>query len=124
VLAMRRMWVMARIGDDRSFRIESADGRPPGFMKRLLERSRGAFGLPRIAAADFLGINDLLGNWKHWTERRHAVQAARRRSDEEILRLFVKPLTCVEGEQGYMELQDELLSHFGIDELFGGRDSF
>jgi GT2 family glycosyltransferase len=123
-LAMRRMWVMARIGDDRSFRIESADGRPPGFAQRLLTLSKGGLRVPRIAAADFLGINDVLGNWKHWTERRQAVQAARRRSDAEIFRLFVKPLTCVEGEQGYMELQGELLSHFGIDELFGdGRDS-
>jgi GT2 family glycosyltransferase len=119
-LAMRRMWVMARIGDDSSFRIESAGGRPPGFVQRLLTRSKGGFRIPRIAAADFLGINDLLGNWKHWTERRRAVQAARRRSDEEIFRLFVKPLTCVEGERGYMELQGELLSHFGIDELFEG----
>ena len=75
-------------------------------------------GVSRIGVADLIGLNDLLGNWDHWVERRQEVQSRRRRTDEEIFRLFLKPLWCVESDPAYRELQTGLVGLLGLDALF------
>jgi hypothetical protein len=47
------------------------------------------------------------------------VQARRRRPDAEIFALFLKPHWCIEGEKGYMELQQGLSGLYGLEQLFG-----
>jgi hypothetical protein len=126
-LAVRRMYLVSGLEDDTPFRIEQLDRsvRPAtGPLRRILERIRGrvpgSVGVKRICAADLVGINDLLGNWDHWRSKRARVQAVRRRPDEEIFPLFLRPEWCIEGEHGYQELQRGLSSLLGIDELFRG----
>ena len=121
-LAARRAWVMAREPDASSFRIEHARLGKAGWLARALARwrlsRRGGWRLPRLAAADFIALNDFLGQWPHWQAKRAAVQARRRRPDAEIFELFLKPLWCVEGERGYVELQAGLAARYGLDRLF------
>ncbi len=112
--------------DERPFRIEQAFLRRTGLAGRLRERARrkvaATIPVRREAIADYLGLNDLLGNWEHWMQRRAEVQSRRRRSDEEIFQLFKKPLWCIEPEQSYSDLHRGMTSFFGIDALFEGRD--
>jgi GT2 family glycosyltransferase len=123
-LAVRRMFACAGIEDDSAFRIERAQTDTTGPVRKMWERARGGaettYPLTRIATADLIGLNDLLGDWDHWMERRREVQATRERSDEEIFRLFLKPNWCVENEAGYQELHHGLMKDLGIAELFDG----
>jgi GT2 family glycosyltransferase len=112
-LAARRSFVMARCREGPGFALGARSLQ--GFLHRVLLR-RGF--LPRLAKADLLGLNDVLGRFEHWTQRRAQVQALSRRAEPEILRLFVDPFWCVEGERGYVELQRELCARHGIDRLF------
>ncbi|MBK7644123.1 MAG: glycosyltransferase family 2 protein [Planctomycetes bacterium] len=122
-LALRRTWMMMGIPDEQSFRIEHAEDPAPAGMKRLLGRARSSreseVDVRRVGVADLLAVNDLLGRWEHWMQRRAQVQGRRRRSDAEIFRLFLKPHWCIEGERGYEELQRGLTGFYGLDELFG-----
>jgi hypothetical protein len=135
-LALRRTLLVSGLPSDAPFRIEQAEGREPGWLHRLLagalgpERAakllgRGGAHVPlrRVAVADLIGLNDLLGHWDHWMDRRREVQSRRRRADEEIFRLFLKPLWCVEDDPGYRSLQDGLTAFTGLDRLFEGLTS-
>ncbi|HIG10885.1 MAG: glycosyltransferase family 2 protein [bacterium] len=121
-LALRRTLLQSGLGDDRGFRIEDAEQVAGGPVRRLLEKARGQRGdtipIKRAAAADLIGINDLLGRFDHWTERRAEVQEKRKREDAEIFRLFLAPKWCIEEEPGYRELQSGLTSLLGLDKLF------
>ena len=123
-LAARRMYVIAGLEDDRPFRIEKARSERSSALRRLLgrigRRRPGRTWLRKAAVADLVGINDFLGRWDHWTERRREVQDRRQRPDEEIFRLFLKPLWCVEDEPAYRELQLGLSRTLGLDDLFSG----
>ena len=126
-LATRRMFLSSGLDDDSPFRIEEAMTRRAGTVARLWDRARSGAGgtipIERIAAADLIGLNDLLGRWGHWMERRSEIQQRRARSDEEIFKLFLKPLWCVEEEFAYGELQTGLEDLLGLDELFAGLTS-
>jgi GT2 family glycosyltransferase len=125
-LYLRRMWCVSGLEDDKAFRIEHALNpalsSSMGGVKRLWDRAvtgvHGEIGVKRIAAADLIGINDLLGRFEHWSARRQAVQSQRKRADAEIFRLFLKPHWCIEGETGYRELQHGLEKLFHLDRLF------
>ncbi len=127
-LFLRRMRVVSGLGDEAPFRIENAGLARPGFLERLLAgagarpSADGLVPISRVAAADLIGINDLLGRWDHWMARRREVQSRRERADEEIFRLFLKPLWCIEGEPAYRELQDGLTDLFGLGDLFKDLD--
>ncbi len=123
-LAVRRARLIAGIDDERPFRIEHAGERRTGYLSKLKERARrkveGSVPVRREAVADFLGVNDLLGRWDHWMQRRAEVQSRRGRSDREIFALFEDPLWCIEKERTYAELHAGLTSFFGLSELFDG----
>lgn len=125
-LAVRRMFLVSGL-DDGPYRIEQAEPSARGVVGQLVERARHAAAsqtpISRIAAADLVGINDLLGRWDHWQARRAEVQERRRRSDEEIFALFHRPLWCIEEEPGYQELQGGTTAFFGIEDLFKGLDA-
>jgi GT2 family glycosyltransferase len=121
--AIRRAWVMARLGDVSRYRIDRPGARKRHLLRRLIDAVRTGYGRDRIGKlglAALIGINDLLGNWKHWEARRAEVQARRRTPDAEIFELFLRPFWCVEGDPGYIELQDELLRRAGLEEVFAG----
>jgi GT2 family glycosyltransferase len=123
-LATRRMYLSSGIEDDAPFRLEKASARRAGTVGRLWDRARAGSGgtipIDRIAAADLIGLNDLLGRWDHWMDRRREVQSQRARPDSEIFRLFLKPLWCVEEDEPYARLQAGLEDLFGLDEIFAG----
>ena len=122
-LATRRMLMVSGLVDDTPFRIERADVNAMRTTRRFWQKFRSVNGgdkiqINRVAAADLIGINDLLGRWKHWMAKREAVQALRKTPDDEILRLFLKPHWCIEGEQGYMDLHAGMTEFFGLDQIF------
>ena len=123
-LAVRRTYQVAGIEDERSFRIEEVRAGGAGVVGRMWGKARRAMdeevGLRREAAADLIGINDLLGNWDHWMARRKEVQDRRRRYDEEIFQLFHRPLWCIEEDPAYRSLHEGAVSFFGLDEVFHG----
>lgn len=123
-LAMRRCLIVSGLDDDSAFRIEEANPRQSGVVGRLWEKARQTaqetFPLRREAVADLVGLNDLLANWDHWSERRRAIQVRRRRDDAEIFQLFHKPMWCVEDDDSYRELHLGVTSFFGIDRMFDG----
>jgi len=127
-LFLRRMRIVSGLADETPFRIERVGRAKPGFLERLLAGAgaklpaEGQIGISRVAAADLIGINDLLGRWDHWMARRREVQSRRERADEEIFRLFLKPLWCIEGEPAYRDLQDGLADFTGLAALFEGLD--
>jgi GT2 family glycosyltransferase len=122
-LAMRRMRLVAGIHDERPFRIEHVKTSRTDYLAKLKEKARrrvsDTIPVRREAVADFLGLNDLFGNWDHWMQRRGEVQARRKRSDAEILELFEDPLWCIEKERTYAELHNGMTSFFGVKDLFG-----
>lgn len=124
-LAMRRMYVFARIDDDAEFRIEQAAPHSTGLLARAwrkLTKRKRTWSVDRIAAGDFHGINDVLGRWDYWMERRAAVQRTRKVADSELFKLFLNPLWCIEGEHAYEQLQKSLLERCGMLEEFQRAD--
>jgi GT2 family glycosyltransferase len=123
-LAVRRMLLISGIPSDRPFRIEHVDLDRPGPLGKLVQKAKSSFDpdmtIRRTAGADLIAINDFLGNWNHWVERRRDVQSRRKRSDEEIFRLFLKPMWCVEEEEAYRALHSGIARFMGLDELFAG----
>jgi len=121
-LATRRMLLVSGIGDDRPYRIELTRAERANaarrFLSKLKKRAPRTTPVHRVAVADLVGINDLLGNWDHWMERRSQVQARRERPDAEIFQLFLKPLWCVEDEPAYVGLQRGLVRTMGLDSMF------
>jgi hypothetical protein len=122
-LALRRIRIVADLDDDKSFRIEAASSHSLGGPKGILELARRKLEdhhvpIKRIAAADLIGIDDLLGNWDHWMARRAEVQGNRRRMDAEIFELFLKPRWSIEPDEGSVELQKGLMEMMGLDRLF------
>ena len=123
-LAVRRMLLVSGIPDDSPYRIERQEVKEKGAAGRLLDKAKRVVDdttpLKRVAVADLIGLNDLLGNWEHWERRRADIQARRKRSDTEIFQLFHKPLWCVEEEGAYRALHFGVARRFGIDTLFDG----
>jgi len=124
-LAIRRAFLSADLGDLSDLRVENLDTLPSeGRLRRGLARlfgrggGSGKRGVDPIAVADLVAINDLIGRWDHWMERRAEVQARRTRGDEDILPLLLKPLWCIEKDPGYVELQSGLVDFLGLDRLF------
>lgn len=126
-LALRRMRMVSGVADEDGFRIEEASSRRTNVLAKLKERTRARVSdtvpVRREAVADLLGLNDLLGNWDHWMERRRQVQARRKRQDDEILALFDDPLWCIENDPGYAELHEGVQDTFGIDKMFRDKSS-
>ncbi len=125
-LAVRRMFLVSGLNPE-PYRIEHAEPSARGVVGQLVERARHAASshtsISRVAAADLVGINDILGRWDHWQSRRAEIQGRRRREDAEIFALFHRPLWCIEDEPGYRELHGGTTSFFGIQGLFEGLDA-
>ena len=119
-LSLRRMWLVSDLEEEEeAFRIESADPSlletNPGILERARRKLDDKVGLKRSAAADLIGINDLVGHWDHWMARRAEVQGRRRRLDAEILPLFLKARWEVDTDGGYRELHHGLLGFLGLE---------
>lgn len=111
-LAVRRAWILSAV-DERPYRIsEPRSGSHRG--RGLFAPRPAGGGMQPLGVADVIGLNDVLGDWNGWQERRAAVQERRRIVDDAILRLFLDPLWCVETEPGYVALQRALLERSGL----------
>ncbi|QDV06915.1 N-acetylglucosaminyl-diphospho-decaprenol L-rhamnosyltransferase [Planctomycetes bacterium Poly30] len=124
-LGIRRAFISSAMPDQGNYRIEAMNTLGSGgaggrFWRRIKKNLDTHDQLGRIAIADLLGINDLLGRWDYWMARRKVIQDQRRTPDSEILPLFLRPMWCIEGEPGYQELQSGMADFFGLDELFEG----
>ena len=124
-LATRRAFLSAEIRDLDSYRIESLEApTKQGWLQRLRARfaqpPEGTGAAGRVALADLVAMNDWLGQWDLWVERRAEIQSRRRRADEEIVKLFLRPMWCIEQDYGYSELHRGLAPFLGLDELFAG----
>lgn len=122
-LHVRRTWMVSGLHElDEQFRVERlSDPGGGGSLKRMIDKATSKLhedvSVRRIAAADLIGINDLLGRFDHWSARRAAVQSRRHRPDSEIFGLFLKPNWCIEGERGYQELQRGMTTYMGLDRI-------
>ena len=104
-LANRRAFMASGLAAEDSYRIENMKGLPKvgrwQDLRRRLRKARAAKQpIDKIAAADWIAINDVMGDWQHWMAVRADLQAKRKRKDEEILRLFLRPHWCIEGGPG------------------------
>jgi hypothetical protein len=122
-LSMRRMWRASGLDEEEeAFRIEAAPSSDLGSQPGIFERARRKLDdhvlVKKAAAADLIGINDLLGNWKHWMLRRAEVQGRRRRLDAEIFELFLKPRWGVDTDPVYLHLQSGLMDLLGLETAF------
>ena len=70
----------------------------------------------------FIAMDDVLVNMQKTLEKRTAIQAARRRDDAEIFRLFKGPFRSNCAGAGYDEALSDVSRLFGIDEMFGAAD--
>ena len=85
----------------------------------------GRFDVPTIdvlapALSYVVGANVLLTDLPGLYARRAAVQSRRKRPDSEILPLFQQPFARRYPTPEYALLQEQIVSTFGIDALFGG----
>ena len=124
-LGIRRAFISSAMPDQQSYRIEAMNTLGSGnaggrFWRRIKKNLDSHDQLGRVAIADLLGINDLVGRWDHWMGRRKVVQDQRKTPDSEILPLFLRPMWCIEGEPGYQELQSGMADFFGLNEMFEG----
>jgi hypothetical protein len=121
-LALRRIWLNSGMENDEGFRIEKAPkalgAGTPKFLELTRWKEHERVRLKRSAAADLIGINDLLGNWEHWMAKRAEVQRKRRREDAEIFELFLKPRWCIETDETYRVLSRGLWELAGLDQVF------
>lgn len=127
-LATRRLFLVSGLSNQAAYRIETLETLGSGsrlvrMMEKLRGRGRERDALNRVAVADLLAINDLIGAWDHWMGRRKEVQDRRRRPDEEIFRLFLRPMWCIEEESGYRGLHEGAARFFGVADLFEGLTS-
>ena len=124
-LAVRRAFSRIGLADADAYRIEALttlekDGPWTKLFRGFRKHLQSHDSVDRMAVADFVAMNDVLGRWNHWMQRRKEIQDRRRRSDEEILPLFLDPLWCIEGDPAYGQLQEDLTRRYGLDELFAG----
>lgn len=118
-VAVRRMLLVARIPDQHPYFIYGA--KPVD-----LDPARAAVApnpdISREAVADLIGIHEVLARWPHWMQRRREVQALRKRRDDELFGLFLKPLWNVEPDPVSSAMLDGLCSFYGLDRMFAGLD--
>ena len=124
-LAVRRAFLSSALGDQSAYRIEAMqtlgrEGVGRRFWRKLRKNLVTHDDIGRIAIADLVGMNDLLGRWDHWMDRRQAIQERRQRPDSEILPLFLRPMWCIEEEPGYRQLHAGMADFLGLDDLFAG----
>jgi GT2 family glycosyltransferase len=75
--------------------------------------------VPRNAIAHLLAADDLIRYWPRLMEKRAWVQAHRRRSDAEVIKLFGRTLQLSFLEDEYEAAQGILMRAFGLDEMLG-----
>lgn len=121
-LATRRAYLGTGLGEASEYRIEKLDTLPARRTPRILGGRRKKK-IDPVGLADLVAVNDLLGAWEHWQERRASIQAMRRRPDDQILPLFLHPLWCIEQDYGYAELHRGAVEFLGLDDLFRGLTS-
>ena len=76
----------------------------------------------RISLAHYVALSEFGHRLPELTEKRRALQAGRRRSDRELLPLFVDPLWSSYTEPSYLEFYGMLSRTLGLDRRFAAGD--
>ncbi len=118
-VSVRRMLLVARIPDQHPYFIYGAKPMDLAVPCGAVEPNPD---ISREAVADLIGINEVLARWPHWMQRRREVQALRKRPDEQVFALFLKPLWHVESDPVSTAMIDGLASFYGLDGMFDGLD--
>src|SRR5438067_6146434 len=77
--------------------------------------------VPRLALAHLHALLSTCDDLEDILAKRAAVQERRRRTDDELLHLFVRPMQPVPDEPSYVEVQHRLVSLFELDRTFEER---
>ncbi len=91
---------------------------PPRHRKTLPGLEPGYEQVSRLALAHLVAANDVIDLLPRVFEKRAKVQAARRRSDAEVFRLFSRPFEPSFFEPAYEATQAQLVRLFGLHALF------
>ncbi|HEY2934238.1 MAG TPA: glycosyltransferase family 2 protein [Acidobacteriota bacterium] len=84
----------------------------------------GAFWMWKDAINHLVALDDVIENWPGLMQKRAAVQARRRRSDDEIVALFRDPFRRIFKDTAYEAQEAELLELQGIPQLFPSQAPF
>ncbi|MBE2201698.1 MAG: glycosyltransferase family 2 protein [Anaerolinea sp.] len=80
----------------------------------------GRFQMPDIALSRLLAGRDVLRQWDAALSKRAAVQARRRRRDQEIFPLFQQPLLSNFGDAQFIYAMNQVIAKFKLVKLFAG----
>ncbi len=72
----------------------------------------------RRAISHLIAADDLMRDWEHLTQKRQAVQRCRRRSDQEIFRLFRQPFRAEYLNPHYVQTLEDLAAACELHNLF------
>lgn len=73
----------------------------------------------RIGLAHYVAVSEFANRIPELTEKRAALQAGRKRSDDELLPMFVDPLWSSYTDPRYLEFYGRLCRSLGLDARFG-----
>lgn len=108
--------------DDRGYRIDARDARSRGRFHEIVLRTRAkkrSVGIPPPAKADMLAMDDFSSLLDVMSMKRRTIQSSRRRSDQELVRLFRIPFWAVEEAPEFSNMVRALMDAFSLDEIFG-----
>ena len=73
--------------------------------------------IDRVALAHLHAVGDIVADFDQIMASRAAIQRARKRGDDEVLAMFGRPFWPVLPQREYAELQERLISAFGLDDI-------
>ncbi|MFQ5578336.1 MAG: hypothetical protein ACE5G8_15245, partial [Anaerolineae bacterium] len=73
--------------------------------------------ISRQTMSYLIAANDLIAHYPALLNKRAKIQAARRRTDAELFRIFQRPFGIVSPKPHYAQTQHELAALFGLDKL-------
>ena len=88
-------------------------------MRRIRPPAHDDIEIPNLAFSVLVAGSDVARFYPAMLEKRKKVQAARRRSDKEIVRLFHTPYRPAYLEPQYDQIQRNLVALFQLEQLFG-----
>ncbi|MEO6715061.1 MAG: glycosyltransferase, partial [Mycobacteriales bacterium] len=73
--------------------------------------------IDRVALAHLHAVGDIVADFDQIMESRTTIQRARKRGDDEVLAMFGRPFWPVLPQREYAELQERLITAFGLDDV-------
>jgi GT2 family glycosyltransferase len=117
--AWRSLWQQ---GPDGLWAKTQAELKRRGGLRRIRPLAHDDIEIPNLAFSVLVAGSDVSRFYPLMLEKRRKVQATRRRSDKEIVRLFHVPyqLACLEPQ--YAQVQQSLVTLFQLEQSFGAME--